>query len=89
MRRARAWLRRIWSFTDRTRHEREFSDELAAHIEMHVADNVRAGMSAAEARRQALVKLGGLEQTKEQHRDRRGLALAGDRLSTISASHSV
>ncbi len=73
MRRARAWLRRIWSFTDRTRHEREFSDELAAHIEMHVADNVRAGMSAAEARRQALVKLGGLEQTKGQHRDRRGL----------------
>ena len=36
MRRARAWLRRIWSFTDRTRSEREFSDELAAHIEMHV-----------------------------------------------------
>ena len=30
-------------------------------------------MSAVEARRQALVKLGGLEQTKEQHRDRRGL----------------
>ena len=73
MRRARAWLRRIWSFTDRTRHEREFSDELAAHIEMHVADNVRAGMSPAEARRQALVKLGGLEQTKGQYRDRRGL----------------
>ncbi len=73
MRRARAWLRRIWSFTDRTRSEREFSDELAAHIEMHVEDNVRAGMSPAEARRQALVKLGGVEQTKEQHRDRRGL----------------
>jgi predicted permease len=73
VRRARAWIRRLWSFTGRDRREREFSDELAAHIEMHVADNVRAGMSAAEARRQALVKLGGLEQTKEQHRDRRGL----------------
>src|ERR1700736_5785049 len=40
---------------------------------MHVDDSVRAGMSAQEARRQALIKLGGVEATKEIYRDRRGL----------------
>jgi len=39
---------------------------------MHIEDNLRAGMIAAEARRQALIKLGGVEQTKEMVRERRG-----------------
>jgi predicted permease len=42
-------------------------------VQMHVEDNLRAGMTPAEARRQAMLKLGGLEQTKESYRDRRGL----------------
>ena len=33
---------------------------------MHIEDNLRAGMNPAEARRQALIKLGGVEQAKEQ-----------------------
>src|SRR5260370_10235030 len=40
---------------------------------MEVEDNLRAGMSAAEARSDALMKLGGMEQTKETYRERRGL----------------
>lgn len=40
---------------------------------MHIEDNLRAGLSPAQARREALMKLGGLEQTKESHRERRGL----------------
>jgi putative ABC transport system permease protein len=42
---------------------------------MHIDDNIRAGMSAEEARRQALIKLGGIEPTKEIYRERRGLPL--------------
>src|SRR6187402_1246914 len=38
---------------------------------MHIADNVRAGMTPEEARRQALIALGGLQQTKERYRDQR------------------
>ena len=38
---------------------------------MHIADNVRAGMSPEEARRQALIALGGVEQTKERYREGR------------------
>jgi putative ABC transport system permease protein len=53
--------------------DRDLNDELASHLEMHTADNVRAGMPPDEARRQAILQLGGLDQTKESIRDRRGL----------------
>ena len=38
---------------------------------MHIADNIRAGMPPAEARRQALIALGGVQQTKERYREQR------------------
>ena len=69
----RALGRRVTALFGRDRQERELDEELAAHVEMHVADNLRAGMSPAEARRVALLKLGGIEQTKELYRERRGL----------------
>ncbi|HET8965971.1 MAG TPA: ABC transporter permease, partial [Candidatus Acidoferrum sp.] len=60
----------------RTRQlNRDLDAELAAHLELHIADNLRTGMSAAEARRQALVKLGGLEQTKDRYRHAEGFPL--------------
>jgi putative ABC transport system permease protein len=53
----------------RTRQlNRDLDAELATHLELHIADNLRAGMSPAEARRQALIKLGGLDQTKGDYR---------------------
>jgi predicted permease len=55
--------------------DRDLHDELTSHLEMHIADNLRAGMSQEEARRNALLKLGGLEQTKESVRDQRGFPL--------------
>jgi putative ABC transport system permease protein len=57
------------------RCERELAEEIESNLQMHIADNMRAGMSAGEARRQALIKLGGLEATKEAYRDRRGLPI--------------
>src|SRR5688500_1056322 len=49
----------------------EFDAELQSHLEMHTADNIRAGMSPDEAQRQARIALGGVEQTKERYRERR------------------
>src|SRR5208283_2676601 len=46
---------------------------MESHLQLHMEDNLRAGMSAAQARREALMKLGGIEQTKESYRERRGL----------------
>jgi predicted permease len=50
-----------------------FAEELEGHLQMHTEDNVRKGMSATEARREALMKLGGVEQTKELYHDRQTL----------------
>jgi Acidobacterial duplicated orphan permease len=44
----------------------ELDDELRFHLEESIAAKIAAGMSAAEARRQALVEFGGVERTREQ-----------------------
>ena len=69
----KALLLRLRNLFRKEQLERELGAELAAHLELHIADNLRAGMTAEEARRHALLKLGGLEQTKESIRDRHGL----------------
>ncbi|HKW47503.1 MAG TPA: ABC transporter permease, partial [Gemmatimonadaceae bacterium] len=52
--------------------ERELDEELRFHIEMETDKNLRAGMTPGEARRRALRDFGGVEPTKEAHRDVRG-----------------
>jgi predicted permease len=69
----RAWLLRLVEPFRKRRREREFSAEMESHLRLHIEDNLRAGMTAAEARREALMKLGGVEQTKESYREQRGL----------------
>ena len=51
----------------------ELDLEFRAHIELLTEDNIRKGMSPEEARYAARREFGGLEQTKELYRDRRGL----------------
>src|SRR2546425_10826301 len=73
------WLRglllRLGELFRQSRRRKDLAAEMESHLQMHIEDNLRAGMSAAEARRQALMKLGGVEQTKENYRERRGLPL--------------
>src|SRR6266566_5180341 len=71
----RAWLVRFGELFGKERGDRDLAAEMESHLQMHIEDNLRAGMSPAEARRQALMKLGGVEQTKEICGDRRGLPL--------------
>jgi putative ABC transport system permease protein len=75
LRQLRAALLRLIGLTRRPRYERELADELMSHLDLHVDANLRAGMSPAEARRRALIVLGGIDQTKERYRERRGLPL--------------
>jgi hypothetical protein len=75
LREIRGWLRRSLGLFDRTKRDREFAEELESHLEMHIEDNLRHGMSREEARRVALVRLGGVSVTKELHRQQRGLPL--------------
>ena len=73
MRVIRAWVMRLGGLFGRKRSDRELAEELEAHLQFQTEDNVRAGMTAEEARRQALMKLGGIEQTKESCREQCGL----------------
>src|SRR5882762_5170320 len=75
MRKMRAWLLRFSGLVRKQRRDQEFTAEMESHLQMHIEDNLRAGMNAREARREALMKLGGVEQTKEIYRERRGLPL--------------
>ncbi len=68
----RAFFIRLLGWLRRSRAESDFDAELESHLEFHIEDNLRAGMSPPEARRQALLKLGGRDAVKEQWRDRRG-----------------
>jgi putative ABC transport system permease protein len=71
----RQMLQRILALFRHDKLDREFDAEVSAHLEMAVEENLRAGMSAEEARRQALIRFGGTEQMKEEHRDTRGLPM--------------
>jgi putative ABC transport system permease protein len=55
------------------RFEDELSAELESHLQMHIEDNLRSGMTKEQARRRALVALGGLEQARQAYRERKGL----------------
>jgi putative ABC transport system permease protein len=70
----RSTLQRLINlFRKHSAHDRDLHAELASHLQLHIDDNLARGMSPEEARRQALLSLGGLEQTKEAVRDQRTL----------------
>lgn len=75
MRGLRAWFLRLGGFFRKGRRDQDLEEELQSHLDMHIEDNLRAGMTRTEARRRALIRLGGVESTKESYRARRGLPL--------------
>lgn len=73
MHRLRALLVRIFALLRPRRADADFAAELESHIAMHTEDGIRAGLAPEEARRQALIQIGGAEQARQAHRDRRTL----------------
>src|SRR5437868_3951702 len=71
----RSWARRVAGTFAGEKQDREFLKELDGHLQMHIDDNLRAGMTSDEARRQALLKLGGIESTRQAWRERRSVPL--------------
>jgi putative ABC transport system permease protein len=64
---------RVRSFFRSDQLDHEVNEEMASHLEMAVEENLGRGMPAEEARRQALVRFGGVQQALEQHRESRSL----------------
>jgi hypothetical protein len=71
MRSPRVALKRAIGLIGKHRTDQDLRDELDAHLEMHIEDNIGAGMTPDEARRQARLTLGGITQVKEACRDQR------------------
>ncbi len=66
-------LNRFCSFFRKHPLDHELDVGMASHIEMAIEENFQRGLSPAEARRQAFVQFGGVQQAREQHRESRGL----------------
>jgi len=71
MRRVRRWMLRLVSLFRDSRLDREFADELECHLELDIEDGVRAGLTREEARRQAVLRLDGIERVRAQQHDQR------------------
>lgn len=69
----RRGLNRLWAFVWRRPLDSDLEAELAAHIQMAIDDNMARGLKPAEARRLALVSIGGVEQARYKHREARGI----------------
>jgi predicted permease len=73
MRKLRALGIRLAGLLRRNSAEADFSGEIEAHLALDIEDGVRSGLSEQEARRRALIRLGGVEQTRQAYRERSGL----------------
>ena len=69
----RTLLLRIAGLFRRRALDRRLDEELRFHLDMETEANRRRGMTAQEAGHAARREFGGVEQTKEIYRDRRGL----------------
>ncbi|HEX4582144.1 MAG TPA: ADOP family duplicated permease, partial [Acidobacteriaceae bacterium] len=83
MRQLRAWWQRMRGLGRDSFREQEMLDEIESHIQMQAEENQRAGMSAEEARRRAILKLGGAERTRQAYRERDTLPLIENLLQDL------
>jgi predicted permease len=75
MRRLRAFFLRLLGIFPGRAQEVDLDAEIEANLQLHIDDKIRSGMTPDAARRDAILKLGGIEPTKEAWRDTRTLPL--------------
>src|SRR5258708_4110887 len=64
-----SWIDRLRALTRRDQLSRDLDDELSFHLEMRARDNLDAGMTPDEARRDARRRFGNPQRIKERTRD--------------------
>ena len=69
MKRLRELILRFGGLFNKQRKDRELDVEIESHLQFHIEDNLRLGMTLEEARRQAMIQFGGIESTKESYRE--------------------
>jgi predicted permease len=73
MRALKRFFKRLSSRATTQQNEKRLQAEIEEHLALQTAENIRTGLSPVEARRQAVLKFGAVEATKESYRDQRGL----------------
>jgi predicted permease len=73
MKSLRRFFARLANLATRQSQDERLKEEIEGHIALQTEENIRAGLSPVEARRQAMVKFGGVEAMKEDFRAARGL----------------
>src|SRR6202044_1146672 len=79
----RRFFIRLSNFATRRRADQRLQEEMAGHLALQTEENLRAGMSPVEARRQAALKLGAAQAIREQHNAEQGLPLAENFLGDL------
>jgi predicted permease len=69
----RRLFQRLRSAFPNAQMDHDLDAEMAAHLDLAIEENIQRGMAPKEARRRALVRFGGVEQARQQHRESRGL----------------
>ncbi len=67
MRFLRRFLKRLTNFAARRRDDQRLREEMEEHLALQTAENLRAGMAPAEARREAVLKFGAVEAIREEY----------------------
>jgi len=73
MKSLRRFFNRVVNSAARREHDDRLKEEIAEHIALQTEENLRAGLAPVEARRQAMLKFGGVEAIKQDYRAERGL----------------
>src|SRR5258706_6714974 len=90
MRSGRRFLSRFGHFVTRRAQDERLWEEIEEHIALQTEANLRAGLSPMEARRQAMLKFGGVEAMKQDYRARRGLPFIENLLGDLrNAGRSI
>jgi putative ABC transport system permease protein len=90
MKSLRRFFTRLFNSAAKRAQEERLREEIAEHIALQTAENLRAGLSPVEARRQAMLKFGGVEAMKQDYRAERGLPLLENLLGDLrNAARSI
>jgi len=72
MKSLRRFFARLANLVTRRAQDERLKEEIEGHIALQTEENLRAGLSPLEARRQAMLKFGGVEAMKQEYRAKRG-----------------
>jgi predicted permease len=90
MKSLRRFFTRLVNSAARRAQEERLREEIHEHIALQTEENLRAGLSPVEARRQAMLKFGGVEAMKQDYRAERGLLLIENLLGDLrNAARSI